>query len=789
MLEKVFSLLPNKIIQPSFFMLQNKLVFFMIVLSCQLYADDSWKVYDDTEIATINITIDADDLEWMYNWQNVESDSLHPATIHFQNAYIDETIDSIGFRLRGNTSRTSAKKSFKVDFNHFFPGREFFDVEKLNLNGEHNDPSIVRSKVCWDLFQDIGMVGSRAAHAKVFINGDYFGLYVSVEHVDDSFLSRNYADDSGNLWKCLWPADLSYRGDDPEDYHPYYDDKRPYELKTNKDEYDYSKLARLIRILHQTPDSLELVLDIKETIQYFAMNILTGSWDDYRFLKNNYYLYHDPSDDLIHWIPYDYDNTFSIDWFDIDWSTIDPYDYAVIDNDGRPLTEYLFSQTRYKNLFSHFLQFYKNQLMNLDTLQTNMEFFVDYLYTAAEEDIYRTLDYGFTLDDFVNSYGYDFQNAHVKQGIMEFFQHRESSLDDQINFEDGSTVIYEAGIENNIMVVGDTVNMAASLFGSPSNFHMFYAKEGATGWNSEPVIFSPDTLSDLIEDHDRWTADIAPDSAGHYYWYLFATSEGVSERYPVYDFMSFEVIDQVAAQPVVINELLAINETTNMDEAGEYDDWIELWNYSDVHVDLSGHYLTDINDNLEKWQFPDSGVVIDPGEFLIIWCDEDQEQGSLHTNFKLSSGGEYLALVLPDGQTILDSITFPVQDQDVSYGRSANDQDQWIYMTPSPGASNSGLMIQNDPVPADAFRINRLYPNPFNSSLRVEFTMDKVHDPVEIHLISLTGRTVFTTQFEVNHPGHQSIPIHMNNLLGSGFYFLHMKTSEHTETRKVLFLK
>ena len=140
------------------------------------------------------------------------------------------------------------------------------------------------------------------------------------------------------------------------------------------DEYDFSKLARLIRIIHFSPDSLELVLNIKETIQYFAMNILTGSWDDHRFLKNNYYLYHDPSDDLFHWIPYDYDNTFSIDWFDIDWSTIDPYDYAVIDNDGRPLTEYLFSQTRYKNLFSHFLQFYKNQLMNLDTLQTNMEF-------------------------------------------------------------------------------------------------------------------------------------------------------------------------------------------------------------------------------------------------------------------------------------------------------------------------------------------------------------------------------------------------------------------------------
>ena len=110
-------------------------------------------------------------------------------------------------------------------------------------------------------------------------------------------------------------------------------------------------------------------------------------------------------------------------------------------------------------------------------------------------------------------------------------------------------------------------------------------------------------------------------------------------------------------------------------------------------------------------------------------------------------------------------------------------------MTPSPGASNSGLMVQNDLVVVNAFRINRLYPNPFNSSLWVEFTVDKVNDQVELHLISLTGRTVFTTRFEVSHPGHNSIPIHLNNLLGSGFYFLHMKTSEHTESRKVLFLK
>ena len=102
--------------------------------------DESWKVYDESQLAVINIIVNEEDLEWMY--QNVDSDSIHMASIHFENAYINDQIDSVGFRLRGNTSRNAEKKSFKVDFDHYISGREFYDVEKLNLNGEHNDPSI-----------------------------------------------------------------------------------------------------------------------------------------------------------------------------------------------------------------------------------------------------------------------------------------------------------------------------------------------------------------------------------------------------------------------------------------------------------------------------------------------------------------------------------------------------------------------------------------------------------------------------------------------------------------------
>ena len=75
--------------------------------------------------------------------------------------------------MRGNTSRTSHKKSFKLDFNHFVPGRDFYGVEKINLNGEHNDVSIIRSKFSWDIFESIEMVAPRANHIEVYIHDEY----------------------------------------------------------------------------------------------------------------------------------------------------------------------------------------------------------------------------------------------------------------------------------------------------------------------------------------------------------------------------------------------------------------------------------------------------------------------------------------------------------------------------------------------------------------------------------------------------------------------------------------
>ncbi|MEZ4908606.1 MAG: CotH kinase family protein [Saprospiraceae bacterium] len=104
------------------------------------------------------------------------SDDEYPATFIYDNGNIKDTIYNVGFRLRGNTSRYSAK-SFKVSFNTFESGRKYYGVEKLNLNGEHNDPSIVRSKFCADVAKELGVIGSRANHVRFYINDEFKGLY------------------------------------------------------------------------------------------------------------------------------------------------------------------------------------------------------------------------------------------------------------------------------------------------------------------------------------------------------------------------------------------------------------------------------------------------------------------------------------------------------------------------------------------------------------------------------------------------------------------------------------
>ncbi len=142
--------------------------------------------------------------------------------------------------------------------------------------------------------------------------------------------------------------------------------------------------------------------------------------------------------------------------------------------------------------------------------------------------------------------------------------------------------------------------------------------------------------------------------------------------------------------PLVVNEFLALNNTVIRDEAGQYEDWLELYNTGTETLNLGGLYLSDDFGNPRKWSLPLT-LTLAPGGFLLIWCDEDADQGLLHASFKLSGGGEEIVLFADDahGNVPIDWITFGPQTPDISYGRQPDGAAIWItFAAPTPGRSN-----------------------------------------------------------------------------------------------------
>lgn len=151
---------------------------------------------------------------------------------------------------------------------------------------------------------------------------------------------------------------------------------------------------------------------------------------------------------------------------------------------------------------------------------------------------------------------------------------------------------------------------------------------------------------------------------------------------------------------IFINEFMASNDGSYSNYpipgqvAGRLDDWIELLNGGTTTIDLAGWHLTDDRDELDKWTFP-SGTTVDAGDFLIVYASNDNasdSNGNLHTNFKLSAGGEYLALVHPNLTVASEfgsgGTDYPSQKTDVSYGLHPTTTLPVFFSNPTPGVAN-----------------------------------------------------------------------------------------------------
>ncbi|MEI6313161.1 MAG: CotH kinase family protein [Bacteroidota bacterium] len=176
-------------------------------------------------------------------------------------------------------------------------------------------------------------------------------------------------------------------------------------------------------------------------------------------------------------------------------------------------------------------------------------------------------------------------------------------------------------------------------------------------------------------------------------------------------------------QYVFINELCS-NGGTYEDWNLEKDDWFEIYNPHDFPVDIAGYYLSDDPLQLNKFQlvYEDTASIIPAFGHKIIWADNQPWQGSLHTNFKLSSSGESIWLTLPNETSVVDSVYFGPVISSHSWGREHDAANNWIeFIIPTPADSNHIILpnsIAQYQYPSDPLRI---YPNPSTTNNFIYF--------------------------------------------------------------------
>jgi len=663
-------------------------------------------IYDDSLVPRIDVVISATDLALLE--ANPTGDTEYPVSMSFARGEIVETIDSVGFRYRGNTSRNSLKKSYRLSFDTFDDGRAFYGVEKMNLNAETNDPSMLRSRLSWHMFSYVGLPACRENYVLLYVNGSFYGVYNNTEHIDDKFVRSRFGKNDGNLYKCLWPADLSYKGSSGKDYKFENEGDRVYDLRINEEWDDYQDLARMISVLNQSAgydfrEDFERLFNVQAYLKIMAVDVMTGNWDGYIGNTNNYYLYHDPETGRMEYIPYDLDNTFGIDWVGEDWSERNIYGW----NRGTvPLYEKVLEQEVYKKQFTAYVRKLVDYFSSsaLEEMVISWQSAID---SWVAQDDYYSLDRGFTIEDFRSALDQGHATeTHVLNGILQYAGLRAASALEQIEEGDAYPLIAYARIS----VYSDSVALAWTVEDDQEGFStaVQYSLDGgewqeaaALERGADPPSGIPSyAYTHLVQAEGEYLFRIrASDNLGQITYY---PQQGQAVSYPL------------ETGPILINEFMASNDMTISDENGEFDDWLEVYNTAPYPIQLDGVFLSDDASNPGKYRFPD--LSLNPGAFYLVWVDSDPEQGDNHTSFKLKKDGEFLRLSAgpSTGYSLMDSLTYSAQETDVAMGRSTDGGDVWsLFSQPTPGRSNLTTDLESLMAASELV----LYPNPVSDGV------------------------------------------------------------------------
>ncbi len=764
-----------------------------------LGADPGCTLFADHLVGEVRAVMDPGDLAWLLDPANAENNDYLPAWVRIRIDSVDEVFPVAGIRLRGNYSRHAEKKGFKIALDAFDDDAKLCGVTKLNLVGEHNDPCIVREKLAYDALAAMGVQVSQASHVRFFLNDEYRGLYIHVEEVDEAFLRRRFGSAAGNLYKCQG-GDLTYRPDG--DYEAAGEPGRPaYELQTRRQESSFVDLAELIAVINLTPPEsfdaeLERVLDVASFVKSMAFDVLAGNWDDYWIGANNYFLYSDPLSGRFHFMPRDLDMTFGLNSIHpIDFTQVDIYRFGRLDS-RRPLILRVLARDHYRNLYTHFVEELLAGPLAPSTFAARGEQLRLLIRPAALADTYRTRDFPF-IDYDAFDRGYDEAlGGHVQHGLRPFMVARAASAAQQINYVGAQPALWAATPSWALLVPGEDVNVRVGAFDEGGvdrvELHVDRGQGFATVTMADDGQHGDGAAGDGI-----FGAPVAGAAAGASVRYFIEAGDlsGRTTRLPAGGADTPVVLPVLSDGPVVLNELMARNATTLPDEAGEFDDWIELWNRGPAVVNLAPYRLADDPGERDGWALP--AIDLEPGAYVIIWADGELEQGERHASFRLNGDGEWLGLYAVGGGdewVPVDAVGFGPQERDVSLGRVRDGERPWSALAPTPGATNSPVTVEPaDPPSAPGGILPTTlalssFPNPLRTEAVLVCDLPRAGH-VTLDVVDVHGRIRHRLVAGIAGPGRLAVYWDGRDGQGeavpAGVYFLRLNAAGETRARAI----
>src|SRR3954468_1763892 len=268
--------------------------------------------FDGAVLQDIFLTINSRD--WTSLKEHFLDNTYYPCDMKWNG----QTVRNIGIRSRGTGSRSGVKPGLRVDFDRYTSDQKFLGLKSFILRNNTQDPSGMRERLSMSLFKRMGMVVEREAHARLFINGVYAGLFTIVESLDKTFLKKNFNENDGHLYEyhfdnaAATPFNFGYPGPDPGLYVPV-----PFKPETNESDPQGEVIERLFWAANVAGDAvwrtaIEEFLDMKKFIRHLAIeNFLAeedGLTGDYG--PNNFYFYRFLNTHKFTFLPWDKSNTF-----------------------------------------------------------------------------------------------------------------------------------------------------------------------------------------------------------------------------------------------------------------------------------------------------------------------------------------------------------------------------------------------------------------------------------------------------------------------------------------------